>query len=147
METEENLTTHPDASIPLAPGSTAIDETEENPTTQPTEIVIGPRQMLALATVVVAAIFVAGFGWWTLSTTRTSPETAINQSPRQGPITNPVADREAARLAAPAFPTGRPSRKMALPPIRKGFEPKPEAFGVKGNPDAPVTIVEFSDYQ
>ncbi len=147
METEENLTTDPDASMPLTPASTARDETEENPTTQPTEMVIGPQQILALATLVVTAIFVAGFGWWTLSTMRTPPETAIGQLPARGPITNPVADREAARLAAPAIPTRQPSRKMALPPIRKGFTPQPEAFGVKGNPDAPVTIVEFSDYQ
>jgi hypothetical protein len=110
-------------------------------------MVIGPQQILALATLVVTAIFVAGFGWWTLSTMRTPPETAIGQLPARGPITNPVADREAARLAAPAIPTRQPSRKMALPPIRKGFTPQPEAFGVKGNPDAPVTIVEFSDYQ
>ncbi len=147
METEENLTTHPDASPLLIPTSTARDETEENPTTQPTEIVIGPQQILALATLVVAAIFVAGFGWWTLSTMRTPPETVISQSPAGGPITNPAAGHEADSLAPPAVPARQPSRKMALPPIRKGFTPKPEAFGVKGNPDAPVTIVEFSDYQ
>jgi len=147
METEENLTTHPDAGIPLTPASTARDEPEKNPTTQSIEVLIGPQQMLALAALVVAAVFVAGFGWWTLSTLRTSPETAIGQSPARGPVTNPAADREAARLAAPAIPTRQPSRKMALPPIRQGFEPKPEAFGVKGVPDARVTIVEFSDYQ
>lgn len=147
METEEDLTTHPDAGIPLTPASTARDEPKENPTTQSIEVLIGPQQMLALAALVVAAIFVAGFGWWTLSTMRTVPETAIGQSPRQGPITNPAADRETARLVAPAVPARQPSRKMALPPIRKGFEPKPETFSVKGDPDAPVTIVEFSDYQ
>lgn len=110
-------------------------------------MVIGPQQVLALAALVVAAIFVAGFGWWTLSTMHTPPETATSQSLRQGAITNPAADREADRLAAPAVPTRQASRKMALPPIRKGFEPKPEAFGVKGDSSAPVTIVEFSDYQ
>lgn len=36
---------------------------------------------------------------------------------------------------------------MALPPVRKGFKPQSEATSVKGNPNAPVTIVEYSDYQ
>ncbi|MFQ5855038.1 MAG: hypothetical protein ACE5LU_05260 [Anaerolineae bacterium] len=122
-------------------------ETEKDPTTEPAEIVVGLQHMLIVVALLVVAILVAGFGWWTLSTISNAPETAASQSPAPTTITYPAAGRETARLAAPAIPTRRPARQMALPPVRENFVPKPEATSVKGDPNAPVTIVEFSDYQ
>lgn len=40
-----------------------------------------------------------------------------------------------------------PTATLILPPARKDFVPQPEVASVKGDPSAPVTIVEFSDYQ
>jgi hypothetical protein len=147
MNTKENLATQPDAGMAPASAPTVRDEPEENLTTQPTDIVIGLRHMLIVAVLFVVAIFVAGFGWWTLSTMSSVSETDVGQSPAPGITTNPAVGQETAKLVAPAVPARRSARRMALPPVRKGFVPKPEATSVKGDPDAPVTIVEFSDYQ
>ncbi|NOZ04996.1 MAG: hypothetical protein GXP41_01410 [Chloroflexi bacterium] len=49
-----------------------------------------------------------------------------------------------------AQPTTLPSPTKpppGLPPERKGFTPEPEQYAVMGDPHAPVTIVEYSDYQ
>lgn len=48
MKIEEDPTTYPDAGIPSAPASTVGGETEENSTTQSTDIVIGLRHVLSL---------------------------------------------------------------------------------------------------
>jgi len=51
---------------------------------------------------------------------------------------------------APRPETAQPSPTKpppGLPPVREGFTPAPEEYAVMGDPDAPVTIVEYSDYQ
>lgn len=60
-------------------------------------------------------------------------DTASNVSPVPLPET-----------AQPAVPTKPPPD---LPPVREGFQPAREDFAVMGDPGAPVTVVEYSDYQ
>ncbi|MFQ6057629.1 MAG: DsbA family protein [Anaerolineae bacterium] len=63
----------------------------------------------------------------------TSVPPASRLSPAPG-VATPAAQ---AATRAPAL----------LPPPRRDFKPEPEDFAVKGDPDAPITIVEYSDYQ
>ncbi len=51
---------------------------------------------------------------------------------------------------APRPETAQPSPTSpppGLPPEREGFTPAPEQYAVMGDPHAPVTVVEYSDYQ
>lgn len=114
---------------------------------EPAEIVIGLRHMLTVMALFAAAAFVAGFGWWTLSTSMGLPE-IIDSLVAESAETNLTTGQAPAPVSVPTAPQPQPAaRRMALPPVRKGFKPKPEATGVKGDPNAPVTIVEYSDYQ
>ncbi len=47
-----------------------------------------------------------------------------------------------------AEPTPSPTKSLpSLPPVREGYQPEPEEYAVMGDPSAPITIVEYSDYQ
>jgi hypothetical protein len=46
-----------------------------------------------------------------------------------------------------AAPVPQSPSTVLLPPPRADFEPEPENFAVMGDPNAPITIVEYSDYQ
>jgi len=115
---------------------------------KPAEIVIGPRHLLTGIVLFAALVFAAGLGWWTLSNKLRASDiiAALRTELAAG---QPAADPKVAQPAPPVVtPTRQPAtRRMVLPPVRKGFKPQPEAFAVKGDPSAPVTIVEFSDYQ
>lgn len=126
----------------------------ENETThRQIEIQVGPIHVLSLLFLLGAAVFVAGFGWWTLSGTVDFSELRATLLAEPGQGANPAAGPAPARLAVPTAPSARQPapraepRQMALPPVRKGFQPEPEDTAVKGDPNAPVTIVEYSDYQ
>jgi protein-disulfide isomerase len=122
-------------------------ERERDATTEPVELVIGLRQALLVLVVLAAVIFAVGFGAWTLATMTGVPEVAFNllAEPRD---TTPTQGQEVPQAAVPPTPSVTPIRRqMALPPVRKGYVPQTEATSVKGDPSAPVIIVEFSDYQ
>jgi len=57
---------------------------------------------------------------------------------------SPAPRPEMVQPTVPAVPT---NSLPDLPPVRRGFQPAPEQFAVMGDPSAPVTIVEYSDYQ
>ena len=122
-------------------------ERERDLTTEPTELVIGLRQAFVVLIVLAAVVFVVGFGAWTLATMTDVPEIAFNllAEPRDA---TPTQSEAVPKIVVPPASRATPTnRQMVLPPVRKGYVPQPEATSVKGDPSAPVTIVEFSDYQ
>lgn len=122
-------------------------EADEIAGVETTEIVIGSRHLLAGFALIAGVVFVAGLAWWTLSNATRSSDTLAVLRAELAEVG--ATGSEAVQPAPPVVvPTRQPgARRMILPPVRKGFKPEPEAFAVKGDPGAPVTIVEFSDYQ
>lgn len=77
-----------------------------------------------------------GLGVWLgLNVTRVSPSAF-----------DPYADLVPADVV-PSAAQGGAELPVLLPPARRDFKPEPEEFAVMGDPEAPITIVEYSDYQ
>ena len=116
--------------------------------TTETEIVIGSRHLFAGVVLIAAVAFTAVLIWRALSNSAQSSGTLAAlraELAEVGAVTGSEAVSSAPSVVVPTRKPG--TRRMVLPPVRKGFKPEPEAFAVKGDPSAPVTIVEFSDYQ
>lgn len=127
----------------MKPDVVVVTDTDtENATRQQIEIQVGPVHVLSILVVLGAAVFAAGLGWWTLAGT-------ADVSERRSSLLAEPGDQAISRPALATAPAARPAapRQMALPPVRRGFKPAPETGSVKGDPNAPITIVEYSDYQ
>jgi len=59
---------------------------------------------------------------------------------------DPYADLVPADVV-PSATQGGGELPVLLPPARRNFKLEPEDFAVMGDPQAPITIVEYSDYQ
>ena len=123
-------------------------ETENGSEQKRVEIHATPTQVLVLLILLGIATFTAGFGWWAFSSTINVSKGQARQAPETAPPASLAAGQQATKSVPPAVPARQTAkRRMALPPVREGFTPQPEATSVKGDPNAPITIVEFSDYQ
>lgn len=86
--------------------------------------------------VVGALVVVLGLGIWLgLSASQINPSVF-------DPYASSASPGEVPAAAQPA-----PEAPVLLPLARRDFKPEPEEFAVKGDPEAPITIVEYSDYQ
>jgi hypothetical protein len=129
-----------------------VVSTDDEVTQGQIEIQAGPAHILSLLVVLGAAAFAVGLGWWTLSDTVNVAELRATLLAEPGEV-GPAAAQVVPRPALATVPAARQQapqvepRQMGLPPVRTGFKPAPETSSVKGDPGAPVTIIEFSDYQ
>ncbi len=109
------------------------NETERKPVGRRT----GLAPVLGLLILVLIAVAAAGCS--------TGEGSAGNgQSEGESGRASPAPRPETAQPAVSPTSTNPPP---GLLPAREGFQPAPEQYAVMGDPNAPVTIVEYSDYQ
>ena len=106
-------------------------------------IAVDRRAMRWLGLLVIVGI-VAGLGAWI---GRSLGRVGVSAFDPYATSASPVSQASLPSGGAASAPQAAAQVPVLLPPPRPDFKVEPETFAVKGDPQAPVTIVEYSDYQ
>ena len=95
----------------------------------------------------IGVLAVFALGLWLGTRGLTAPEPAPQAGiPLQSSSAPPVGGQPPPIGQAIPTPAVSGQSQVPMPPVRS-VDVAPEAAAVKGDPEAPVTIVEYSDYQ
>ncbi len=106
-------------------------------------ISVDSRFMLWLG-LALGLVAILGLGLWMGLSAARFDTSAFDPYATSAPSLAQVPQAPSVVAPVPQSPSAAP---VLLPPPRADFEPEPEGFAILGDPQAPITIVEYSDYQ